>query len=188
MICHELEYHLADYVQNLLPEHDRHDIEAHLAECASCRRFAGQLRNLESAFLNRLKAPLLSEGFQERVLLRIGARARLLSDTERVERKRLLQSEFEQRMAQLGRASFKTGCFNTSSLLTGLAYSALAAVAGLLIWLTTPELVGWLGHHGFGGSAQLLPHAILALVVLFVAGMTAMFQRQLFRVWAAMLP
>jgi hypothetical protein len=188
MTCQDLERRLADSIENQLAASADSEIEAHLAECESCRQFSGHIGELDGLLSRQLKVPVLPEGFEERVRLRIRTRTTPLSEADRAERKRSLQREFEQRMAWLGSTPLNATSFVTTSLLTGLAYAALATAAGLLVWFFIPVTAEWLGHHGLGGANRLFPLVIIAASVLSLAGGVAVFQDRLLRRWSAVLP
>lgn len=49
MVCVELVEVITDYLEGALPPEDRARLEAHLAECAPCRRYLDQFRAVVAA-------------------------------------------------------------------------------------------------------------------------------------------
>jgi anti-sigma factor RsiW len=153
MTCHEIEISIPDYDENRLSPGDRQDVETHLGECANCRKFALQLRDLDAALATRLKVPELSAGFDRQVMAQIQRASGTLTPAQRAERKRELQAEFDAGAAGLLRESFGLG-----NLLDKLTWPVAAVVAGWLAWQLTALLTAQVTAQSIGGlSPSLLP-------------------------------
>jgi anti-sigma factor RsiW len=164
MSCEEIENRILDYQENQLPPEQRQEVEIHLAGCAACRQFARQLQQLDAALLAGVKMPVLSAGFDRRLQERIQTAPSVLSEAQRVERKRQLQAEFEAGMARIRRGSFALG-----NLLGHLAGPALAIMAGWLAWRLTPPLTAHLTAKSLAGlDPTLLPWLAAGAVFLII--------------------
>jgi anti-sigma factor RsiW len=95
-----------------------------------------------------------------------------LSEAQRAERKRQLETEFEAGMARIGRGSFALG-----SLLNYLAWPALAAVAGWLAWLLTAQWTAHLPAQSLGGLAPGTIPWLVASAVFLAVGLAQAFPR-----------
>ncbi|HZQ47637.1 MAG TPA: zf-HC2 domain-containing protein, partial [Verrucomicrobiae bacterium] len=135
MSCEEIENKILDYQDNQLSAAQREEVENHLAGCAGCRGFAGQLQRLDAALSARVTVPALSDGFERQLRKRIQIAPVVLSEAQRVERQRQLQAEFEAGMARIFRMSFTLG-----SVLNQLTRTALAAVVAWLAWHFTAQM------------------------------------------------
>lgn len=129
MSCEEIESQILDYQEDQLPFAQRDKVAAHLAACVHCRTFFQQLRQLDSALTAEIKAPKLSAAFDQRLRERIQIESSVLSEAQREERKRQLQSEFESGLAQIRRSSFAA-----HTLLSYLTQPILGIVAGWIVW------------------------------------------------------
>ena len=179
MTCEAFEPRIVDYVENQLPAADRAALETHLAGCGQCQAFARQLRQLDAALAQRLKAPVLPPDFSERLRQRIrGEEPVRLSEAQRAERKRQLETEFEAGLAQ-GRMKG----LGLAGLLDSVRGVILAALAGWAILALTPAWTKLAGRIGLDGLAQnLLFSCALAAVFLFV-GLAAAFPQPFRRIW-----
>ena len=180
MTCEELENRILEYLENQLAPAGRPLVETHLAGCARCQAFARQLQQLDAALTWGIKSPKLPSDFSARLRQRVQTEAMLLSETQRAERKRQLQVEFEADLAQLRRKSLRS-----TSLLDSLGYAALAALAGWLILKLTPTWTNLVAQHGLDrfGQNSLLSWIIGAVFLLI--GLTVAFPRQLKKLWMA---
>jgi anti-sigma factor RsiW len=173
MSCEEIENSILDYQENQLPPGQRADIEAHLAGCASCRTFARQLRQLDTALTAGIKVPALSAEFDQRLQKQIQVAPAALSEAERAERKRQLQGEFEAGRARIGRGLFAPG-----SLAKHLAWPVLAILSGWLAWRLTLPFASHLNAQSLGGLDPYLLPWLVASVVFLMVSLTEVFPRQ----------
>jgi anti-sigma factor RsiW len=172
MSCAEIENQILDYLENKLPPAQCVAVETHLADCAYCRTFARQLRQLDAALAAGIKTPALSSGFDRRLQARIQALPAPWSEAQCAERKRRLQAEFE-----AGRARIEHGLFAWNSLREHLTWPVLAVLAGGLAWRFTLALTVHLRSQSLGGlDASLLPWLAAGAVVLTV-GLAGTFPR-----------
>ncbi len=173
MSCQEIENKILDYQENHLSPAQREEVETHLAGCAGWRAFARQLQQLDAALSASVKVPPLSADFDRRLRERIQAAPAVLSEAQRAERQRQLQTEFEAGMARIGRGAFAWG-----SLLNHLTWPVLAVVAAWFVWLFTSQLTACLNAQNLGGlDPNLLPW--LAVSAIFLAiGLAQAFPRQ----------
>ncbi len=70
MNCKEFEHHLTDYIQDIVPERLKRELDTHRESCPSCARLAAMHSLLERSFekAEPVKAP---EGFAEKMLRKI---------------------------------------------------------------------------------------------------------------------
>lgn len=173
MLCEAIENRILDYQENNLAPVQREEVEAHLAGCADCRRFAAELQLLDAALAADIKVPELTANFGERLHERIAPQPSAWSEARRAERRRQLEAEYE-----IGEAQLLRGAFSLASLLNQLALAALVTVGGLLAWFLTSQ---WATHpqaQTSGGlPANLLPLAAVSLVFI-IAGLAEMFPRR----------
>lgn len=164
MACEAIEIRILDYLENQLSVADRQEVETHLAGCADCRTFARQLQLLDTALSGGVKAPALSADFEQRLEKRIRGVSGFLSETERAERKRALEAEFEAGQARIGR-----GTFGFEALLRRLTWPVLAAVSGWLAWRITLALTAHVTAQTLDGlDPHLLPWLVAGIVCLAV--------------------
>jgi anti-sigma factor RsiW len=130
MNCAEFEERILDYLEDTLPEADRHVVDTHLATCAACRRF----RNVQEALDARLAgmpSPRLSSGFRQDVRRRIEAARACSSPEWREQQRQRLTLEFEAGRRALWRA---------------------------MIGRTIPNLLDFLGYAGVLAGVLLIVH------------------------------
>jgi anti-sigma factor RsiW len=173
MSCEEIKNRILDYQDNQLPQAQRQEVEAHIANCAGCRTFARQLRQLNAALSSGVKVPALSADFDRQLRERIEATPAALSEAQRAERKRQLQAEFEAGMARLGRGGFVLGGF-----LNHLAWPALAAAAGAVVWLLMSLWAAYLNPQSLGGFPPNALPWLAASAVFLAIGLAEAFPRQ----------
>jgi anti-sigma factor RsiW len=180
MSCEEIENRILDYRDNQLPPAQRQEVETHLASCAHCRTFARQLQRLDAALSSGVKAPALSADFDRQLRERIEAAPAALSEAQRAQRKRQLQAEFEAGMARIGRGGFALGGF-----LNHLAWPALAAAAGAVVWLLTSLWAAHINPQSLGGFPPNALPWLAASTVFLVVGLAEAFPRQwkVLQVW-----
>jgi hypothetical protein len=165
MSCEEFELRILEQQENQLAPAQREEIETHLADCASCRMFARQLQRLDAALSANILSPVLSANFDQRLAARIRVGPTILSEAERVERKRVLQAEFEAGQARIGRG-----------LMRHLVWPALAVVSGWLAWRLTLDLTAHITAQSIGGlDPHLLPW-LAASVVCLVVGLVEVYR------------
>jgi anti-sigma factor RsiW len=169
MSCEEIENRI---LENQLPPGQRAEVESHLTGCADCRAFARQLRQLDAALTGHIQVPALSTQFDRQLQKRIQVAPPALSATQRTERKRQLEVEFEAGQARIGRGLFAPGC-----LAKHLAWPMLAILAGWLAWRFSWPWTSQLNAQNLGGlDPNLLPWLVASAVFLFV-GLTEIFPR-----------
>jgi anti-sigma factor RsiW len=71
MPCSYFEERILEHFDAALTTEGQREVEAHLAECAECRRFFRAQQELDAALGERFCAPALPPQFQQRVLSRI---------------------------------------------------------------------------------------------------------------------
>ena len=177
MPCSSFENRILDYLEDQLPAAAKAEVEAHLAGCPSCRDFARQLRQLDAALCRQVVPPALGPDFNARLHSKIAAAA-LLTETQRAERKRDLQADFEARMAQMNKRSLDLPVFFAS-----LTWPALAALA---IWLLIVFAPGWssaLARRGLDPQTQTLLLSALFSVGFVLFGLRALFPRLFRQSW-----
>jgi anti-sigma factor RsiW len=174
MLCKEIENKILDYQENRLSPVQREDVKNHLAVCATCQAFAQQLQLLDAALLAKVKAPVLPANFNCQVWERTQAEPMVLSESQRVLRKRELQAEFE-----AGKAKIRQGSFGLGSLWSHLARPAMAAVAGWFAWIFASQLIVHLNAQGLSGLAISEMLWLAASTVFLVVSLTEAFPRLL---------
>jgi len=172
MTCDEFENRFLAGQENQLSVEVRSAGEEHLAGCSACQTFARQLQQLDEALAMRIKAPVLSADFNQRLANRIQAGTTVLSETQRAERKRQLQAEYEAGLEQIRDAPLRL-----TGVLDGFQYVALAALAGGLGWQFLPGLITFLTAQGLGGLNRDLLLAAAAGAVFLTIGLAATFPR-----------
>jgi anti-sigma factor RsiW len=179
MTCQQFQRRIFDCLDNQLSSAERPAVAAHLAGCADCAAWAQQLSRLDAALTRVVQIPALGPDFCARVSQRIQTEGLLLSENERAERRRELRTEFETRLIELRRASFRS-----VSLMESLGWVVLAAWA---VWLLSTVGLAWIkpmvepGPGSFPGT--LLP-LLTASGVFVLIGLSAAFPRQFTRLWA----
>jgi anti-sigma factor RsiW len=166
MSCQEIENKILDYRENQLQPAERRAVEGHLAGCARCRAFDQDLQELDAALSRGIKLPAFSPDFDGRLRERIQAAPPMLSETERAERKRQLQAEFDAGMVRLARAEFAL-----HRLLNHLVRPLLLALAGCLVWRLTPPLMVLLGVSGLSDRGRNLLSWMLMSAVFLAVGL-----------------
>ncbi|MBC8094314.1 MAG: zf-HC2 domain-containing protein [Akkermansiaceae bacterium] len=179
MPCEEFEIQIADYVENQLLSPDRARVAAHLAVCADCHAFAQQLEQLDVALLRTVKAPPLPATFKAKLQRRLQTTV-VLSEIQRVERKRQMQAEYEAGLARLNRFPLPP-----RKLLESLGHGGLIALAGWLAWQFLPQLGNFLAESGWGDFNQSVLFAWLVSVICLVLGLTAAFPMRVRRIFSA---
>lgn len=177
MACEQFENKIADYVENQLPQGDRSRIATHLAGCADCRAFAQQLEQLDARLARALKAPVLPESFKTNLQQRMQATA-VLSEAQRAERKRQLQSDYEADLARLNRFPLPP-----RKLLEGLGSAGLIVLAGWLAWLFLPRLANLLAGPALGGINPSLLFSLVAATIFVTIGLAAAFPGQVKKIF-----
>ena len=180
MNCETIENRMLDYLEQKLAAGERAMIESHLAACPACRALTRQLERLDSALLRTVKAPVLSAGFDDRLRQRLQAEAKVLSETERAERKRQFQAEFDAGLAQLRRH-----VASLAELPGFLGWTLAIALAGWLVMICVPEVLGAFSSKAVGNASQQYLFATVACVVFLTVGLAAAFPQKLRRLWAA---
>jgi len=173
MLCQEIERKILDYQENQLSPAERQAVESHLADCAHCQVFDHGLRELDAALARDVKFPAFSPDFDRRLRERIQAAPPVLSETERAERKRQLQAEFDAGMVRLARAEFAL-----HRLLNHLSRPLLLALTGCLVWRLTPPLMILLGTAGLSDRGQNLLSWVLMSAVFLAVGLAEAFPRR----------
>jgi len=176
MNCDAFENRILDYHENQLSDDDRELVEHHLAGCSNCQAFARRLDRLNAALSRQLRTPKLPAEFDARLMQRIQIETVMLSETERTERKRQMQLEYESGQARLRRPQFVS-----SQWMAVLAYTVATAGAGWGLWQFTPALTNFLSTSGLGSPGKslvlLLASGSFVLVVL-VATLPRQFRRR----------
>lgn len=178
MPCEEFENPISDYLENQLSPADRAKIAAHLAGCNDCRAFARQLKQLDMALLRTVKAPVLPTAFKSKLQRRIQTTV-VLSESDRAERKRQLQAEYEAVMARLNHFPLPP-----RKLLAGLGYCGLIALTAWLAWLLIPRLTNLLAGTALGEVNQSLLLSLATSAIFVVIGLAAAFPTQVKRLMA----
>jgi anti-sigma factor RsiW len=172
MLCEELQPRILDYQENQLPLGQRKEVEAHLAVCAGCQKFARDLQRLDVAFFAKVKPPVLSADFDRRLEARIRAAPTPFSAAQQAQRKRQLLADFEAGMARIDRGSLAL-----DSLLRALTSPALATAAGWLAWRLAPQFSGYLDFDRSGALGSGLLPCLAAITVFVAAGLAEAFPR-----------
>lgn len=172
MTCEQFENQILDYQENRLSPARRAEVESHLAACAACRTFAGQLLQLDAVLSTSVHIPALSAGFDQRLRACINA-APVLSAEQRSERKRQLEAEFNAGMARIGQTSFAL-----RSLSKRLFWPALATLAGWLAWLFTSRFTSQLSAQSPDGLPPATLPLLAASAVFLAVGLARAFPRQ----------
>src|SRR5258706_16072547 len=107
MTCETFEDRVLDYHDHQLSPAECAEVEAHLAACAECRSFARQLQQLDTALSRTLKTPSLQSAFSDRLRQRLQAETTVLSESQIMERKRQMETEFETGLLLLRRKSLR---------------------------------------------------------------------------------
>ncbi|MGA2751512.1 MAG: hypothetical protein ABSG59_22325 [Verrucomicrobiota bacterium] len=180
MTCEEMEIRILQCLDNQSPAGERLAVERHLAGCARCQAFERQLQQLDAALKRTVKSPALSPDFSARLRQRIQTEAALLSETQRAERKRQLQAEFEADLTQLRRKTL-----NPTSLLNCLGWAALGGLAGWLLLELAPASAHFAAEHGLDRFGQNAVFSWTITAVCLLIGLSVAFPRQLKRLWLA---
>ncbi len=176
MTCHEIENYILDYEEGRLPSANREAVGKHIAGCDHCRTLATQLKQLDTALTQKLKAPALSAAFKARLQQRIQTDVVVLSPAQIAERKRQLQAEYE-----LGLARLSPFAFLSRRLLQSLSYVALLTIVGLLVWQCLPQLADAVAKTGLDLPGQEFLPLIMMSVLFVVMGLIAAFPQKLER-------
>lgn len=179
MTCNEFETRFLVGEESPAPTAERAPGEAHLADCAGCQALTRQLLELDAALADKVKTPVLSADFNQRLAKRIQIEAPGLSAAQQAERRQQLQAEYEAGREQLRRSSQLE-----ASLLERLPYVALAALAGWLAWQFTPGWLNLLAAQGLSGAGQTLLLAAVAGAVFLTIGLAAAFPRTFRQLWS----
>jgi anti-sigma factor RsiW len=174
MACEEFEHRILEYLENQLPPAEQPAVETHLAGCVRCQAFARQLQQLDAALARGITSPMLPSDFSARLQQRIQTESAFLSETQRAERQRQLQAEYEADLAHLRRKSL-----SPAILLDSLGYALLAALAGWLIWVLTSTWTNLATQPGPDRSAQPLLLSCLISAVFLLLGLTIASPRHL---------
>jgi anti-sigma factor RsiW len=173
MLCEEIENQILEYVEGSLPAAQHEEVEAHLVHCADCRAFATHLKDLDTALSASIRIPDLSSNFDQRLEERICGEPGLLTESERAERKRMLEAEFEAGMTRIRRTPF-----TLDDLLGTLVWPLVAVVAGWLAWEVTPYLAPHASAQQFAGlTPGMLPWLAASAVFLVIAVIETFAQR-----------
>ena len=172
MTCPEFENRVLDFLEGRLPAGERDAVGKHLAGCAGCRNFAGQLKQLDAALTQTVKAPVLSASFATKLRGRI-ATTTVLSASEIAERKRQFQAEYEAGLARL-----RPFALPSRRWLESFGYAAAIGTLGLLASQFLPQVMDASDASGFNISGRgILP--LLIVSGLFAAiGLIAAFPGQ----------
>jgi hypothetical protein len=173
MTCPEVEIRIPDYQEHRLSPAEWQEVETHLAECAGCRVFDRQLRDLDAALATRLNGAGLSADFDRQVMARIRCGPGILTPAQRAERRQQIQEEFEMGVARIFR-----GSFGLASVLNHLAWFVAAVAAGWMAWQVTIGMTAHLTAQSLGGvSPAGLPWLVASATFLAVC-LARAFSRQ----------
>lgn len=149
MLCEEMQNRILD--GNELSAGQRKELETHMAMCAECHGFAQALDRLDGALSATLKVPALSANFEQRLWKRIQETAPVMSETDRAERRRQLEAEFE-----AGRTRIQRGTWAWRNLVASLTWPVAAAVAAGVVLRFMPQLMAQSSSTQFWGLVPLL--------------------------------
>jgi anti-sigma factor RsiW len=107
MACREYEDRILEMHDGGLSLEDRRTVEAHLAVCSACRRFADCLEAMDASLAEAGRAVVVSPDFKTRLLKRIDVEPCGLSAEAVAARRRDLEAEFETAMAGLLPAAWR---------------------------------------------------------------------------------
>ena len=139
-----------------------------------------RLEKLDAALTRRIKPPVLSAEFNQRLRQRLQTEAQVVPATERAERKRQLQAEFDAGLAQLNRRSL-----TVSGILDTIGYVLLGGLAGLLVWQLAIPVRNAMSEAVGAGLLENLLLSILAAAVFVCVGIAVTFWRQSTTLWRA---
>jgi hypothetical protein len=126
MACREYEDRILEMHAGGLPLEDRRTVEAHLAACSACRRFAEGLKALDTSLAEAGRAVAVSPDFKARLMERIDLEPCGLSAEAIAARRRDLEAQFDKAMAGLLRAAWRR---NVPLLLAVLGFISVAFIA-----------------------------------------------------------
>jgi anti-sigma factor RsiW len=172
MPCDAIENRIPEYLENQLSRVERSSVATHLESCAECRALARQLEKLDAALLDGVKPPALSAGFGARLQERVRNTV-VWSDTERAERKRRLQAEYDAGLARLRPFAV------SRRLLNGLGFAALFATLGWFGVQFLPQTMQILATLGLAELGPNLASALVASAIFVGIGFAAAFPRRL---------
>lgn len=179
MACELVQPRILEYLEEQLPVSDRTTIEAHLTTCPDCRALVAQLKELDGVLSCSLQPPALSHDFSVRLLDRINHEASSFSDTAREQKKAQWQAEFEEGLAKLGGAPFRT-----STLLNLLGWASLACFLPLLTKPFAPGLMNSLVAQDPASQSRNLAVSAAISAVFLGVGLACAFPRPFRRLLA----
>jgi anti-sigma factor RsiW len=130
--CAEYEEKILELQDHQLTEPARRSVEAHLAACPACRRFAEELQSLDTALAAKFEGKMLPPSFKPALLSRIDAAAAAATPDVIARRKEAIESEFQKQSAGLLRRVVRE---NWWKLLDGVGLVTMAIVLALLVQL-----------------------------------------------------
>lgn len=153
MACREYEDRIMEMVEGGLCAEDQRAVQAHVAGCETCRRFAHRLKALEAALATENQAQAPSPGFKARLMERVDLEPCDLSAEAIAARRRDLEVEFEMAMAGLARAVWRR---NLPLLLEVVGLISAAFIAVRIVGSTAggmqlPDAVGQLAIKSASG-------------------------------------
>ncbi len=178
MNCDEYENRILADPERPISAEESAAAEKHLAVCTACQARVRQFQQLDATLMIKLRAPVLSADFNQRLAKRIQTEVKVLSAAERAERKRQLQLEFATGLAQLHHRPW-----SQAGLVAGLSYALPLAMAGWFAWLLLPRLVSTLAPALVPGLAWNILFASVAAMVFLAIGLAAAFPRRVRNLW-----
>jgi hypothetical protein len=107
MACREYEERILEMHEGGLSLEDRRTVEAHLAVCSACRRFADCLEAMDASLAEAGRAVVVSPDFKTRLMKRIDVEPCGLSAEAVAARRRDLEAQLDAAMAGLLRAAWR---------------------------------------------------------------------------------
>jgi hypothetical protein len=126
MACREYEERILEMHEGGLSLEARRAVEAHVALCTECRRFAEGIEAVDASLAEAGRAVAVSPDFKTRLMERIDLEPCVLSAEAVAARRRDLQVEFDTAVAGLLRAAWRR---NVPLLLEVVGFVSMAFIA-----------------------------------------------------------
>jgi anti-sigma factor RsiW len=180
MNCDEYENRILADLGSALSVEESVAAQNHLIACTHCQTLARQFQQLDAALTNNLRVSGVSADFNQQLAKRIQAHTKVLTEAQRMERKRQLQLEFTTGLVHLNRR-----VWSPEGLLAGLSYPLPVALLGWLAWQFLPRWTSFLNPSFLGGGGQNILFALVAALVFLAMGLAAAFPQRVRSLWPA---